>query len=180
MRTRVGYAGGTKRNPTYHSLGDHTETLELDYDTAIVTYQQLLATFWLSHDPVERTWSRQYTAIAFYHDEEQEELIRETMEQEAEARRREIRTLVLPADSFYNAEDYHQKHALQRDYDLADEFRKMYPDFRDIVNSTAAARVNGILGAYGKISVHAKEADSYGLSDRGKRRLIGYLREHAQ
>lgn len=176
MRTRVGYAGGTKKYPTYHGLGDHTETLQLDYDPRVITYEQLLEIFWMSHDPTERTWSRQYMAIAFFHNETQQMSIHKTKEREAAARGREIKTLLLPVDTFYMAEDYHQKHALQRDYDLIDEFRKMYPNFRDIVNSTAATRVNGILGAYGKISVHSKEIDSYGLSDRGRERLIGYLK----
>ncbi len=176
----MGYAGGSKKNPTYHSLGDHAETLQLDYDASIITYEQLLEIFWMSHDPAESTWSRQYMAIAFFHDEEQKKRIGKTLEREAAARKTEIRTLVLPADTFYIAEDYHQKHALQLDYDLIGEFRKIYPDFRDIIDSTAAARVNGIMGAFGKLSVHAKEIDSYGLSDRGKERLIGYLRASLQ
>ena len=135
----------------------------------------LLDIFWASHDPAERSWSRQYMATVFYHNEDQKRLIAETMEREATARNREIRTLVMPAATFYPAEDYHQKHAVQRDYDLMAEFRKIYPDFRDIVDSTAAARVNGILGGFGRLSAHKDEIDSYGLSDKGRARLLGYL-----
>ncbi len=42
MRTRVGYAGGSTRNPTYHSLGDHTETVQIDFDPTKVSYEKLL------------------------------------------------------------------------------------------------------------------------------------------
>jgi peptide-methionine (S)-S-oxide reductase len=114
-------------------------------------------------------------AAVFYHNEEQRRLVSETMEREATERKREIRTLVTSAEIFYRAEDYHQKHALQRDYDLMSEFKKMYPDLKDIVDSTAAARVNGILGGFGRLSAHKDEIDSYGLSDQGRARLLGYL-----
>ena len=97
------------------------------------------------------------------------------MERETAVRKREIRTLSMPAGIIYLAEDYHQKHSLQRDYDLMSEFRKIYPDFRDIVNSTAAARVNGILGGFGRLSAHKDEVGSYGLSEKGRGRLLGYL-----
>jgi len=173
----VGYAGGTKRKPSYHDLGDHSEALQLDYDPAIITYSQLLDLFWGSHNPTERSWSRQYMAAVFFHDETQKKRIFETVEREAATLKRDIRTLVLAADTFSVAEDYHQKHALQRDYNLMTEFKQMYPDFQDIVNSTAAARVNGILGGYGRLSVHKHEIESYGLSAKGRICLTEYLKE---
>jgi len=173
----VGYAGGTKKKPTYHSLGDHTEALQLDYDPAIITYAQLLDLFWGSHDPTERSWSRQYMAAVFFHNEAQKKSISDTLQREAAALKGEIRTIVLPADTFSVAEDYHQKHALQRDYDLLTEFRRMFPGFRHIVNSTAAARVNGILGGYGRLSVHKDEIERYGLSAKASNCLMGYLKE---
>ena len=51
VRTRVGYAGGMKINPTYYDLGDHTETIQIDYDPAKITYEKLLDVFWDSHNP---------------------------------------------------------------------------------------------------------------------------------
>ena len=74
IRTRVGYAGGAKENPTYHNLGDHTETLQIDYDSSKISYEKLLELFWEEHDPTSRSWSRQYKAVVFYHDEEQKRL----------------------------------------------------------------------------------------------------------
>jgi len=51
VRTRVGYAGGATENPTYHHLGDHTETIQIEYDPARISYQELLDAFWAGHKP---------------------------------------------------------------------------------------------------------------------------------
>lgn len=51
IRTKVGYTGGTLKDPTYHNLGDHTESLQVEYDPTVVTYEQLLGIFWESHNP---------------------------------------------------------------------------------------------------------------------------------
>jgi len=119
-------------------------------------------------------------SVAFYHTEEQRKIISETAAREAAARRREIRTAALSADSFYPAEDYHQKYALQQDYNFMKEFKGMFPGFADFVNSTSAARVNGILGGFGRQSIHAAELVRYGLSEQGVERLRGYLRASGQ
>ena len=67
IRTRVGYAGGTTNNPTYRALGDHAETIQVDYDPTQISYEELLEAFWTSHSPTSRPWSRQYASIIFYH-----------------------------------------------------------------------------------------------------------------
>ena len=77
MRTRVGYAGGSKPNPTYRDLGDHSETVQIDYDPSKISYQELLAIFWDTHNPGSRPYSRQYASIVFPHDAEQENLAME-------------------------------------------------------------------------------------------------------
>jgi len=59
-----------KGNPTYHNLGDHTETLQIDYDPLKISYEKLLDLFWEEHDH-QPLLSRQYKAVVFYHDEEQ-------------------------------------------------------------------------------------------------------------
>jgi peptide methionine sulfoxide reductase MsrA len=67
IRTRVGYAGGTKADPSYHSLGDHSETVEVVYNPEVVSYESMLKVFWESHNPVNRSWSRQYMSAIFYY-----------------------------------------------------------------------------------------------------------------
>jgi len=54
IRTRVGFTGGSKAAPTYKSLGDHTEAIEIDFDPKEITYDKLLDMFWTHHDPTAR------------------------------------------------------------------------------------------------------------------------------
>ena len=79
VRTRVGYAGGTKKNPTYHDLGDHSETVQMDYDPTVISYTKLLDVFWDSHDPSLPSDSKQYMSIIFYHNDKQKELAIESI-----------------------------------------------------------------------------------------------------
>ena len=164
VRTRAGYSGGSTQSPTYRSIGDHSEAVQIDYDPARISYSELLDIFWKSHDPGTRTWSRQYRVAIFYHDEEQRRLALESRDREAEKRKETIHTEVLPFTGFTLAEDYHQKYRLQQYPELASEFEAFYPAMKDFVNSTSAARVNGFLGGYGSPELFKTESDSYGLS----------------
>jgi len=172
VRTRVGYAGGTKKNPTYHSLGDHTETIQIDFDPERITYETLLSVFWASHDPTSRSWSGQYKTVIFYHDEEQRNLAVATRDRLAERTGAKIHTEVLLHEGFYLAEPYHQKYRLRSVRDIMAEFSAMYPMDDDFVNSTAAARVNGYVGGYGSPEVVKSEIDELGLSPDASRRLL--------
>ena len=167
----MGYAGGTKKDPSYYSLGDHTETIQIDYDPNQITYHELLDVFWKSHNPTSRALSRQYMSIIFYHDEEQKRLALETRNREAANRNARIFTEIVPYTEFYLAEDYHQKYRLQHDQDLMGEFRRMFPHMSDFINSTAAARVNGYLAGYGAAKALEEEINGLGLSEAGVRRL---------
>jgi peptide-methionine (S)-S-oxide reductase len=175
IRTRVGYAGGTKENPTYRSLGDHSETIQIDYDPTQITYQDLLDLFWDSHDPTARPWSRQYASIIFYHNEEQRQLALETRDREAARYGREILTEIVPFSDFYRAEDYHQKYRLQQVPELVEAFHAVYPDADDFVDSTATARVNGYLAGYGTLETVQSELENLGLSPASTQELLDIL-----
>lgn len=172
IRTRVGYSGGIKRNPTYHDLGDHSETVQIDFDPARVSYEQLLDVFWKAHDPTSRSWSRQYRAALFFHNEEQKRSAQESRDREAARMRGKIQTEILPAAEFYPAEDYHQKYYLRQDFVLSTDFRQMFPSEMDFANSTAAARVNGYIGGYGTMIALKEELDQLGLSQEGRKKLL--------
>jgi peptide-methionine (S)-S-oxide reductase len=171
VRTRVGYSGGEKKNPTYHDLGDHSESIQIDYDPTQISYEKLLEIFWASHNPTQRSWSRQYKAAVFYHNEDQKRLAIETRDREAAKRKSAIATEILPATPFYRAESYHQKYRLRHDRDLMKEFNAIYPSDTDFVNSTAAARVNGYLDGYGTPETLKEELDGLGLSTAAGKRL---------
>lgn len=148
VRTRVGYAGGAKADPTYRSLGDHTETIQIDWNPEKVSYEQLLEVFWGSHNPTYPPMSRQYMSAIFYADSAQKELA-ELSKQRIEAQLgKKVYTEILPLERFYLAEDHHQKYYLRNSPELVAELRAIYPNEADWIDSTAAARLNGYAGGY--------------------------------
>jgi peptide-methionine (S)-S-oxide reductase len=176
VRTRVGYAGGQKANPTYYSLGDHTESLQVDFDPAQISYAELLEVFWSTHNPCAGGNSRQYMIAIFYHNESQRQVAEASRQREAARREKPVRTSILPLTAFYLAEDYHQKYMLRSRSALMRELKAMYPDEQDLVNSTVAARVNGYLGGHGTASLLEEEIDRFGLSAEGCDMLRSSLR----
>jgi peptide-methionine (S)-S-oxide reductase len=107
----------------------------------------------------------------FYHNDQQQRLALKTKQAAAARTGLPITTPVLPLGTFYLAEAYHQKYRVRGRRDLMREFRAMYPDDADFVNSTAAARVNGFLDGNGSPELLEKEIDSYGLSPQAAARL---------
>lgn len=176
VRTRVGYAGGTKTNPTYHDLDDHTETIQIDFDPTQVSYSELLDIFWNSHSPNTRSFSKQYQSMIFYHHPEQRRLAIETKGREAAKIQASIYTEIVPFSEFYMAENYHQKYLLQREQSLIKEFELMYPLPSDLINSTAAARVNGYLGGHGTYRELQAEIHDFGLSQSARTKLLNRVR----
>ncbi|MBN1277976.1 MAG: peptide-methionine (S)-S-oxide reductase [Deltaproteobacteria bacterium] len=172
VRTRVGYAGGTKYNPTYHQMGDHSETIEIDYDPDVITFKQLLDVFWDSHRADMPPWSRQYMSIIFFHNDAQERLAMESRDLEAARYRKRVFTEILPFTAFYTAEDYHQKYRLRSERFLMEEFSRLYFNEEDFINSTAAARINGYLDGYGSFEELLEESPGFGLSPEAGRKLV--------
>jgi peptide-methionine (S)-S-oxide reductase len=175
LRSTVGYTGGTTRNPTYHRLGDHTETVEIEYDPAVISYDELLGLFWRSHDASSQLWSRQYMSAIFYNDEEQKELAVATHNREAAKRGRRIYTEILPAGPFYRAEGYHQKYYLRMRPELVKATMSLYPAEDDFVNSRIAARLNGYLGGYLSLADLEIEISGLGLPGKENQRLLDSL-----
>ena len=171
VRTRVGYAGGKSASPTYHNIGDHTETVQVDYDPEIISYDQLLQMFWKSHKPTGKSRSPQYMKAVFYHNEQQRQLAmasKTALEKEID---RTVRTEVVPIRSFTMAEDYHQKFTLKNQAVLKNEMLHIYPLEQDFINSTAVARLNGYVGGHGTKAQLTDDIERLGLSPEGKRVL---------
>lgn len=173
-RTRVGYAGDPgKSHPTYHDLGLHAEAVEIDYDPALLSYQDLLEIFFASHNPVRPPWSPQYRSAVFVRSEEEERLARAVLARLEQDRGRPLHTQIAHFDHFWLAEDYHQKYRLQRSTALKREYRAIFPDFADFLDSTAVARVNGYLDGFGSGEQLQEELDLLGLSEAGRQELLG-------
>lgn len=168
----MGYAGGEKKQPTYRSLGDHTETVQVDFDPTVISYQELLDVFWASHIPGFRSWSRQYQNVVFYHNDEQKQMAEESKARVAAKTGGEVHTAILPATEFTLAEDYHQKYYLRQVPGLWRELSRIYPDLPSLVNSTVAARMNGYVAGYGSVSQLEEELPGLGLSPDAGRQLL--------
>ncbi|XP_069688065.1 peptide methionine sulfoxide reductase isoform X2 [Periplaneta americana] len=163
VRTRVGYSGGTKQNPTYKDLGDHTETIDIDYDANEVTYSELLDLFWNNHDATAKT-TLQYTSIIFYHDNEQKCLAEKTLAEEARKKKDPIVTKILPATTFHDAEDYHQKYRLQQHPTLMKAIN-LEPGPK-VKTSHLAARLNGYVVGIGGVEQFDGEVKKLGLDEK--------------
>jgi len=172
FRTRVGYAGGAKENPTYHHLGDHTETVEMDFDPRIISYEDLLNVFWKNHDPHGRPWSRQYMSAIFYHNEEQKKLAMESLERERSTKGAVVYTEILPASGFYSAEDYHQKYYLRQRKGIVGALKGAFPSEDGFIASTAAARLNGYFAGYLSLADLEAGLKNSGLSAEDKKRIL--------
>lgn len=172
IRTRVGYAGGTREKPTYQRIGDHTETLQIDYDPARISYEKLLEIFWQEHDPTARAWSTQYKAAVFYNNDEQRRQALATRDRLAAKLGKPIHTEIIPFSRFYTAEAYHQKYYLRGNRSLLRDLQRYYPQDADLMNSTAAARINGYAGRNGNAESLKAEIERYGLSPEGRKELL--------
>lgn len=123
--TRVGYTGGQLANPTYEDVctdrTGHAEAVEVEYDPAAISYEKLLDVFWENHDPTQVNrqgpdWGSQYRTAIFFHSPEQEaaaKASKETLEKSGRFRK-PIATQIVPAVTFYPAEDYHQQYLEKR------------------------------------------------------------------
>jgi peptide-methionine (S)-S-oxide reductase len=123
--TAVGYAGGTKENPSYEDVctdkTGHAEVVEVEFDPSQITYEELLDVFWSKHNPT--TLNRQgpdvgtqYRSVIFYHSPEQKSAA-ETSRKKIDASgrfRRPVVTQIEPAPKFWPAEEYHQRYLQKR------------------------------------------------------------------
>ena len=123
--TAVGYEGGMLQSPTYKDVctdaTGHAEVVEMDYDSAKVSYEQLLDLFFELHDPTQLNrqgpdWGKQYRSVVFYHSPEQEAAAKQTIARLTGEKRfsKPIVTQVVPAETFWRAEVYHQKYLEKR------------------------------------------------------------------
>lgn len=119
--TEVGYTGGTSDHPTYRqvcsNMTGHAEAVRVEYDPDVISYEELLTEFFAMHDPTQRNRQgpdvgSQYRSAVFFHTPQQAAAAHEAIERlRAEGRySRPIVTQVVPADTWWPAEEYHQKY----------------------------------------------------------------------
>ena len=125
VSTAVGYMGGTLENPTYQDVctdkTGHAEVVQIAYDPSKLSYNDLLRVFWENHDPTTLNCQgpdvgTQYRSVIFYYTPEQQALARASKEnlERAGTFKRPIVTEIVPASSFWRAEEYHQLYLEKR------------------------------------------------------------------
>ncbi len=119
----VGYEGGHMLNPTYHDVctdeTGHAEVVELCFDPSKVSYDDLVRLFFQLHDPTQLNrqgpdWGTQYRSVVFFHSPEQNAIAERIKEEAQKQIRGTIVTAIEPAQTFYRAEEYHQRYLEKR------------------------------------------------------------------
>ena len=123
LKTEVGYMGGEMKNPTYEAVctdkTGHAEVIQIEFDPKVVSFKDLVKVFWSIHDPSQKNQQgpdvgAQYRSAIFYHDEVQKKLAEQSKNDEQKKHKTPIATEIVPAGTFYRAEEYHQKYLMQR------------------------------------------------------------------
>lgn len=121
--TAVGYIGGSLDHPTYEDVctdqTGHAEAVQIDFDPAQISYDALLDVFWKIHDPTTPNrqgpdFGSQYRSAVFYHSPEQQAAATAAIAKQSGRFKRPIVTEVVPAVTFWPAEDYHQQYLAKR------------------------------------------------------------------
>ncbi|MFA5777801.1 MAG: peptide-methionine (S)-S-oxide reductase MsrA [Parcubacteria group bacterium] len=119
--TIVGYTGGIAEDPSYEDVStektEHVEAVQIKFNPAIISYDKLLEIFWKSHDPTTLNrqgmdMGTQYRSVVFYHSLNQKKISEESKEKLKNMKKfkNPIITEIVPATTFYKAEEYHQKY----------------------------------------------------------------------
>jgi peptide-methionine (S)-S-oxide reductase len=117
LSTTSGYIGGRTKNPTYEQVSEggtgHIEAIQVAYDPAKVSYEQLLDVYWRNVDPLDGGGQfcdrgPQYRPAIFYHSADQQQLAEAAKQQVTQRFGKPIAVEIIAADTFYAAEDYHQ------------------------------------------------------------------------
>lgn len=145
--------------------------MQIDFDPEVLSFGRLLEIFWASHDATRAAKLRQYASLVFVHTKEQEEEAIRSKKRFEAASLHQVVTQVLPFTGFTLAEEYHQKFYLRRDSFLMKTFKELFPDSRLLIDSTAAARVNGFLAGFGDPLLFMSTTPRWGLSVEGWDRL---------
>ena len=172
----MGYAGGTLEKPTYHHMGDHTESIQVDFDPSVTSFEKLLEVVWRAHNPCASAYGVQYRSIVFYENESQKALIVAGKARIEAQLGKPVKTAVEKLAKFWPAEDYHQKYALRGEETLLREFKALYPAEPGLLSSTVAARLNGYIAGDGTAAQLELELPKLGLSEAGQERLRRYVR----
>jgi len=119
MNTQVGYIGGNVANPSYDQVCSgrtgHAESVQVKFNPSEISYRELLQIFFNKHDPTTKDRQgndrgTQYRSAIFYHSPEQQQTAQQVKDEEQKKYKQPICTEIVPASTWYPAEDYHQRY----------------------------------------------------------------------
>eukprot|EP00916_Digyalum_oweni_P025955 GHVL01042731.1.p1 GENE.GHVL01042731.1~~GHVL01042731.1.p1 ORF type:complete len:151 (+),score=16.27 GHVL01042731.1:269-721(+) len=134
--------------------------MDLEFNPEVISYEDLLWKFWKGHDPTS-SHNRQYMSAVFYHDNEQKCLAEKTKDELQKNIARPIATVITKADTFYNAEDYHQKYMLRQDTQLLSALKL---SDAELIKSTTATKLNGYVKGFGSLEHFEADKKTFDLS----------------
>jgi peptide methionine sulfoxide reductase MsrA len=177
VRTRVGYSGGVAAKPTYRSMRDHTEAIQIDYNPAVLSYADMCAAALRQSAPSSKDRSVQYRSAIFPATADEHEMAVAVIAALAEQRGRAVFVDVELFKSFTLAEGYHQKFYLQQKRDVLSKlgFKRSGrggddsgdADVLKLVHSPLAARANAFVAGKGgtRTTAAAELRSVFGVTD---------------
>ncbi|KEJ00771.1 methionine-S-sulfoxide reductase [Clostridium botulinum A2B7 92] len=175
VKTYVGYTGGNTLFPTYNSIGDHLETLEVYYDSSKIAFENLLTIFEKNHNYIVRPNLLQYYSAIFYNNENEKELCLDWKKNKKEELKTEVLTRISPIEKFYYAEFYHQKYYIQLEPVIMSNLRSKFSTGNDLISSPLCHKLNAYLAGYGSLKELNKEIEDFNLSEDAKNRLLSIV-----
>ena len=141
--------------------------MQVDFDPATVTYSDLLGVFWASHSPTSSNSDRLYQNGVFYHSERQKAIALASLSREQKKTKKRVHSSIEPAN-FRLAKTSDQKYYLRNDRKLWKEFSRHYPNPEGVLDSAAAAKINGYLTGNSNREQFQAFVKSLGLSASGR------------
>lgn len=159
--TRVGYAGGTTKNPSYRNIGDHIECIDLEFNPEIISLEKILDLFFKSHDATIK-YKRQYMSAILYRTNEEYLSIKHFIASNFESEQK-IVTELIQTNEFTQAENYHQKYFLRKHSNILKELN--LTNENDIMNSSLATKLNALCAGLGVVEelIEKKELEKLSL-----------------
>ncbi len=159
-------------------MGDHTETLQVDFDSDLISLEQLLDTFWRNHTPRKDGYGgHQYMSLLLFHNSKQNKIIDQVkVKWEAKTNQR-LETEIKPFEQFTLAEDKHQKYYFKRSKKAYEMILQLFSTHEDFVNSTIAARLNGFVREFGTLHDLKNEINEWRLDEKDRLLLIETIKK---
>ncbi len=157
-------------------MGNHTETIQIDYNPRLLTYEQILQHFWKQHNPLRYGYKgRQYISLILVRNEQQRELASRSKEATELFLGEKVYTEIEFLHSFYLAEDKHQKYYLKRYQKAYTKLLDIFPSHAEFIHSTLVARLNGFVRGLGNIQELKLEFNSWGVGEQECKELSKFI-----